>query len=129
MIVDAIPGYLWTVPSDAKVIPPFNHAVYHELGQLITKLANKYKLAIIAGYTPDRTDTLQGHGLAFDLAGRTPDMKRLARWAIERPQAFQEIFLIDEGEGLHLHLGLYPDAAQILNQQSKRYESARNPEK
>lgn len=126
-VVNVIPGYLWSVPENARIMPPFNQRTYNELSSIVAKLSSQFGLTIIAGHKEGQNETLQGNGLAFDLAGEVSKMKRLARWAIERPQAFQEVFILDEGEGMHLHLGFYPDAAKILGDKSKRYEAARNP--
>lgn len=125
-VVNVIPGFLYSVPQDAKIMPPYNERTYRELSGVATKLASQFGLTIIAGYKEGAGETLQGRGLAFDLAGETSKMKRLARWAIERPRVFQEVFILDEGEGMHLHLGFYPDAAKTLSEKSRRYEAARN---
>lgn len=111
----AIPGYLWSAANAKKQIPPFNQARYVALLGVANKIANHFGLRITSGYRPSSVGSLHAAGLAFDMVGTESQMKRAATWAAQNPAMFQEIFIHNEGSGLHLHLGFYPDAAGIFN--------------
>ena len=114
----AMPGYLWSAPNNQKQFPAFNRSRYTALSSVANKIANRYGLSITSGYRPDSVGSLHASGLAFDMAGPVNKMKAAATWAAQNPSLFQEIFLHNEGSGLHLHLGFYPDAAAIYNSRS-----------
>lgn len=117
----AVAGYLWSAPDNQKQEPPYNVNVYKELFAFAMKIANKYGLKVTSGYRPESTGSLHALGLAFDMVGTMNNMKRAASWAAENPGLFQEIFIHNEGSGIHLHLGMYPDAAKIFNHPSNKY--------
>jgi len=125
----AVAGYLWTAPNGEKQLPPYNRERYLGLMSIAQKIAQTYGLKISSGYRPGstaaggRTD-LHNSGLAFDLVGSMNNMKRAAVWAAKSPGMFQEIFIHNEGSGMHLHIGFYPDAAQIFASASNRYNRA-----
>jgi hypothetical protein len=122
----ALPGYLYTAQS--KQMPPYNATRYRGLLNVASVIAKQFGLKISSGYRPGSQGAngpdLHSVGLAFDLVGRTSDMKRAASWAAKNPGMFQEIFVHNEGSGLHLHMGFYPDAASIFNSTSNRYSRA-----
>jgi hypothetical protein len=120
----AMPGFLWTAPDNQKQKPPYNAQRYRELMNVAQKIAKQYGLKITSGYRPQSSGSLHKSGLAFDMVGRETDMRRAAAWASKNPGLFQEIFVHNEGSGLHLHLGFYPDAASILNSRASVYQRA-----
>jgi hypothetical protein len=120
----AVPGYLWSAPS--KVMPPYSAARYRELSDMAQKIASQYGLKITSGYRPGDESSLHGHGLAFDMVGSMSNMKRADSWAAQNAGLFQEIFIHNEGSGVHLHIGFYPDAAKIFNEGSNKYNRASN---
>lgn len=120
----AVAGYLWSAPT--KVMPPYNAKTFRELLNIAQRIANRYSLKITSTYRPADQSSLHGHGLAFDMVGSMSNMKMAASWADKNPGLFQEIFIHNEGSGVHLHLGMYPDAAKIMQESSNRYNSANN---
>lgn len=120
----AVAGYLWSAPS--KQMPAYSAKTYRELLNVAQKIANRYSLKITSGYRAGDESSLHGHGLAFDMVGNMTNMKMAASWADKNPGLFQEIFVHNEGSGMHLHIGFYPDAAKIVEEGSNRYNSANN---
>jgi hypothetical protein len=120
----AMAGYLWSAPDNQKQKPPYNAQRYRELLNVAGKIARQYGLRITSGYRPQSGESLHASGLAFDMVGRENDMRRAATWASKNPGIFQEIFIHNEGSGLHLHLGFYPDAASIVNSKASVYAKA-----
>lgn len=114
-------GYLWTAPNNKKQIPPFDRSRYNALLPVASSIANHFGMRITSGYRPQSVGSLHGAGIAFDMVGSMAQMKRAASWAATNPSLFQEIFIHDEGSGVHLHLGFYPDAAGIYNAGANRY--------
>lgn len=114
----AIPGFLWSAPNGEKQFPTFDRSRYTVLSSLASKIASQFGLSITSGYRPGSTGSLHASGLAFDMVGVMPSLKRAAKWASSNPAMFQEIFIHNEGSGMHLHLGFYPDAAGIFNSRS-----------
>lgn len=118
----ALPGYLWTVPNDQKQLPAYNAQRTAGLQNFAVAIASHFGLTVSSGYRPGSagaggTPDLHSVGLAFDLVGSTVNMKRAATWAHSvGGQAFQEIFIHNEGSGLHLHLGFQPDTLTVLRQ-------------
>jgi hypothetical protein len=117
-----IAGYLFSAPK--KELPEYSAARYRGLLSVASAIEKQFHLTFTSGYRP-QSDTLHGVGLAFDQVGRMSDMKRAAAWAAQNPGLFQEVFIHDAGSGMHLHLGFYPDAADIYNNSSTRYSGAR----
>jgi len=120
----AMAGYLWSAPDNQKQKPPYNAQRYRELMNVAQRLAKQYGLRITSGYRPESGGSLHASGIAFDMVGRETDERRLATWASKNPGLFQEIFIHNEGSGIHLHLGFYPDAATILNSKASVYAKA-----
>lgn len=120
----AMAGYLWTAPDGAKQKPPYNAQRYRELMNVAQRIAKQYGLKITSGYRPQSEGSMHSVGLAFDMVGRETDMRRAAAWASHNPGIFQEIFVHNEGSGLHLHIAFYPDAASILNSKAATYAKA-----
>ena len=116
----AVAGFLWSAPNDEKQIPPFNRATYQSLVPVANSIARQFGLSITSGYRPG-SGNLHSSGVAFDMVGNLSSMKRAAQWAASNPSLFQEIFVHNEGSGLHLHLGFYPDAAGIYNAAINKY--------
>lgn len=123
----AMAGYLWSAPDNEKERPPYNSATYREITEVAASIAHKFSLKLTSGYRPNSTGSLHQSGLAWDLVGTVTNMKRAAVWAAERSGAFQEIFIHNEGSGLHLHLGMYPDAKSVLTTTTKYSESRTGP--
>lgn len=121
----AMSGYLWSAPDKDKQMPEYSSKRYKELVAVASTIANRFKLKITSGYRPGSTGSMHSVGLAFDMVGRETDMKRAAVWAAKNPGMFQEIFIHNEGSGLHLHIAFYPDAAGIFSSSMRKYESAR----
>lgn len=125
----AVAGYLWTAPNGEKQLPPYNRERYLGLMSIAQKIAQTYGLKVSSGYRPGSTAAggshdLHNSGVAFDLVGSMNSMKRAAVWASQNPGMFQEIFIHNEGSGMHLHIGFYPDAASIFSAPSARYRRA-----
>jgi hypothetical protein len=120
----AVAGSLWSAPDNQKQKPPYNAQRYRELLNVAQKVAKQYGLKVTSGYRPESGGSLHASGIAFDMVGRETDMRRAAAWASRNPGLFQEIFVHNEGSGLHLHLGFYPDAAGILNSRATTYSRA-----
>lgn len=116
----AVAGYLWSAPNNEKQIPGFNRARYNALLGVANSIARQFGLHITSGYRPQSTGSLHAAGIAFDMVGAMSNMKRAATWAANNPSLFQEIFIHNEGSGMHLHLGFYPDAAGIFNSGANR---------
>lgn len=117
-----INGYLWSAPNNKKQLPSFDRNRYNSLLNIANQIARQYGLHITSGYRPsDAGHSLHGSGIAFDEVGSMAQMKRAATWASQNPAMFQEIFIHNEGSGLHLHLGFYPDAAGIWNAAANKY--------
>lgn len=125
----AMPGYLWSAPNSEKQMPPYNANRYRELLGVATKIASQFGLKITSGYRPGSAGAggqldMHSVGLAFDMVGSENNERRAAKWASTNPGLFQEIFIHNEGSGIHLHLAFYPDAAQILNSKAAVYAKA-----
>lgn len=116
----AIAGYLWSAPNKDKQFPSFDRNRYQLLLGVANKIAVQFGLKITSGYRPQSTGSLHGSGLAFDMVGAMSNMKRAATWASQNPAMFQEIFIHNEGSGVHLHLGFYPNAAAIYTAAANR---------
>lgn len=121
----ALAGYLWTAPNNEKQKPPYEKQRYTELLQVASRIGHAFGLRISSGYRPESTGSLHGSGLAFDLVGTTPNLKRAATWCAKYPGMFQEIFVHNEGSGIHLHIGFYPDAGKIFAESDRYARSAR----
>jgi len=119
-------GYLFSAPDGQKQKPPYNAARYQQLITVATSVAHQFGLKITSGYRPQSSGSMHGVGLAFDMVGRMSDMKRAATWASQNPGLFQEIFVHNEGSGMHLHIAFYPNAAEIFNSKSAMYSRASN---
>jgi hypothetical protein len=125
----AVEGFLWSAPDGQKQIPPYNAARYRELLNVAQRIGSMFGLKMTSGYRPNSTGAngqldLHSSGLAFDFVGRETDERRAATWAAKNPGIFQEVFIHNEGSGMHLHLGMYPDAAQVLNSKTTTYSRA-----
>lgn len=124
--VNALDGYLWEAPPDQAQEPPYSAAVYRSLVQVASQIASRFALRITAGYMPGSQD-LHGSGLAFDMSGHMNNMKRAAVWAHQYPGMFQQIYIHDEGAGMILQLGFYPDSASLFTSAYQRYAAANAP--
>lgn len=116
----AVAGFLWSAPNNEKQLPAFNRATYQGLTAVASRVAQRYGLRVTSGYRPSSAGSLHASGLAFDMVGPMANMKRAATWAATNPSMFQEIFIHNEGSGMHLHLGFYPDAAATFNAGANR---------
>lgn len=123
----AVAGYLWSAPDNEKQKPAYNSVTYREITEIAASLGHKFSLKLTSGYRPNSSGSLHQSGLAWDMVGSMTDMKRAAVWAAERPGAFQEIFIHNEGSGIHLHLAMYPDAKSVLTTGTKYSESRTGP--
>jgi len=116
----AVPGYLWSAPNGKKQTPRFDRGTYTALLHIANIIGRQYGLRITSGYRPQSTGSLHASGLAFDMVGAMSNMKRAATWAAKNPAIFQEVFIHNEGSGMHLHLGFYPDAPRNIGVGSNR---------
>lgn len=117
-------GYLFSAPDGQKQKPPYNAARYRALVGVASSIAHQFGLKITSGYRPQSGGSMHSVGLAFDMVGRVSDMKRAATWAAQNPGLFQEIFVHDEGSGMHLHIAFYPNGAEVFNSKSAMYSRA-----
>lgn len=120
----AVAGSLWSAPDGQKQKPPYNAQRYRELLNIAQRIAKQYGLKVTSSYRPQSSGSMHSVGLAFDMVGRETDMRRAAAWASHNPGVFQEIFVHNEGSGMHLHIAFYPDAASILNSKAATYAKA-----
>jgi hypothetical protein len=123
---EALAGYLWSAPDNQKQMPPYNSTRYRQLLSQAQSIANQYGLRVTSGYRPGSIGAngqldMHSVGLAFDMVGIRTNEKRAATWASENPGIFQEVFIHNEGSGVHLHLAFYPDAASILSSTANKY--------
>lgn len=122
----ALAGYLWSAPNNQKQMPAFSESNYMQLLSVANKIANRYGLRITSGYRPQSSGSMHAVGLAFDMVGTITHMKWAATWASQHPALFQEIFIHNEGSGIHLHLAFYPDGVKVYNTLVNKTHSTAN---